>query len=468
LDRLIDWARKPVDATSLAVFRICVGTICAWEVRRYFRAGWIQEFWERPRFHFHYVGFGWVTPLPALGMQILWGVLGVCAVFIACGAAYRIATVVFALGFGYTFLVEAATYLNHFYFLALLTVVLAIVPAHRVWSVDAWVRRRFAKSRRSRPSIPAWSLWLVRFQVAVVYVGGGLAKLDPDWLRGEPMTAWLANRTDFPLIGGMFDAPLAGVIAAWLGLFFDLFIVFAVAWRRTRYLALLAALGFHFTNSQLFSIGIFPFLALLTLLIFCEPDWPRALIRAMQGRDHTSHAFPAPATLTPRRTALARVGVVVGLLYVAVQVLVPLRHLAMPGRAAWTEAGHTFSWHMKLRDKEGEVGFTVVDPRTGRRTAVAPGDELESWQYESMTIRPELIRQFAHHLADEAGPGTRVYAHALISLNGRRPQLMVDPNVNLAAESATLGTPSWIVALHEPLPSRGETYEPGLDDSLSE
>jgi hypothetical protein len=85
-----------------------------------------------------------------------------------------------------------------------------------------------------------------------------------------------------------------------------------------------------------------------------------------------------------------------------------------------------------------------------------------------MTIRPELIRQFAHHLADEAGPGTRVYAHALISLNGRRPQLMVDPNVNLAAESATLGTPSWIVALHEPLPSRGETYEPGLDDSLSE
>jgi hypothetical protein len=92
---------------------------------------------------------------------------------------------------------------------------------------------------------------------------------------------------------------------------------------------------------------------------------------------------------------------------------------------------------------------------------------LASWQYESMTIRPELIRQFAHHLSAEAGPGTRVYARALISLNGRRPQLMIDPKVNLAAESATLGTPSWIVPLHEPLPTRGRSHEPASDDSDS-
>jgi hypothetical protein len=466
LERLVEWARKPVDATSLAVLRICVGAICAWEVSRYFSAHWIQEFWERPRFHFHYVGFGWVEPLPAPGMQILWGVLGACAVLIALGAAYRIAAVVFAVGFGYTFLIEAATYLNHFYFLFLLTVVLAVVPANRAWSVDALVRRRYATSRPPA-SIPAWSLWLVRFQVAVVYVGGGLAKLDADWLRGQPMSAWLANRTDFPLVGAMFDSPPAGLIAAWLGLFFDLFIVFAVAWRKTRYLALLAALGFHFTNSQLFSIGIFPFLALLSLLIFCEPDWPRALIRAMQGRDHVPPSFSPPPALIPRRAALARVGLIVGLLYAAVQVLVPLRHLAMPGRAAWTEAGHTFAWHMKLRDKEGDVSFAVVDPRTGRRTTVQPGEGLASWQYESMTIRPELIRQFAHHLSAEAGPGTRVYARALISLNGRRPQLMIDPKVNLAAESATLGTPSWIVPLHEPLPTRGRSHEPASDDSDS-
>jgi hypothetical protein len=466
LDRLIEWARRPVDASSLAVFRIFVGVICAWEVSRYFEAGWIHEFWEAPTFHFHYVGFGWAKPLSAPGMEILWGVLGVCAVLIALGAAYRVAAVIFAVGFGYTFLIEAATYLNHFYFLGLVALILAIVPANRAWSIDALIRHRRGSARR-HPSVPNWALWLVRFQVAVIYVGGGIAKMDPDWLRGQPMGAWLANRTDFPLIGGMFDTPHAGLVAAWLGMSFDLLIVFAVAWRRTRYLALVAALGFHFTNSHLFSIGIFPYLALVSLLIFCEPDWPRAVVRAMQGREPESHRFAAPPALTGRGRTLALIGVTLALLHVAVQVVVPLRHLVMPGRAAWTEAGHTFSWHMKLRDKEGDVGFVVVDG-AGHRSTVAPSAGLEPWQYESMTVRPELIRQFADHLADQAGPGTRVYARALISLNGRKPQLMVDPKVDLAAESATLGTPSWIVPLHEPLPPRDTSYEPASDDLDSE
>jgi vitamin K-dependent gamma-carboxylase len=454
MNRVLAWARRPVDASSLAVFRICFGVISTWEVFRYFQAGWISEFWERPDFHFHYVGFGWVAPLPGSGMHILWAVLGVCSVLIALGALYRAATVVFAIGFGYTFLIEASTYLNHFYFLELLAILLAVVPANRVWSVDAMALRR-----SPRTPVPAWSLWLVRFQIAVLYVGGGVAKIDPDWLRGQPMGAWLAARTDFPFIGGWFNHPMAGSIAAWSGLFFDLLIVFAVAWRWTRYPALLAALAFHFTNSHLFSIGVFPFLALACLLLFCEDDWPRRVIRAMHGRDWRPRPFAPPAPLSGRRTRLAKTGLAVGMLYVAAQVLIPLRHLAMPGRAAWTEAGHSFSWHMKLRDKEGDVSFTVVDPDHGGRTEFAPGEGMESWQYDAMTVRPELIRQFAHHLAMQAGPGTRVYAHAMISLNGRRPQLMVDPKVDLAAEPATLGTPSWIVPLHEPLPPRGMTYD---------
>lgn len=459
MDRLLDWARRPVDASSLAVFRICVGVICAWEVGRYFHADWIVELWEQPRFHFHYVGFGWVRPLPGNGMEILWGVLGVCALLIALGALYRVAAAIFAVGFGYSFFIEAATYLNHFYFLTLVAIILAVVPANRVWSIDALITRR-----PNRTPVPAWSLWLVRFQVAVLYVGGGIAKLDSDWLRGQPMGMWLTDRTGFPLIGHFFDSPHAGLIAAWCGLFFDLFIVFAVAWRRTRYVALLAALAFHFTNSHLFSIGIFPFLALLSLLIFCEPDWPRALLRAMQGRDPKPPRFAAPAALTPGRATLARVGLAVGLIYAASQILIPLRHLVMPGRAAWTEAGHTFSWHMKLRDKTGTVSFTLVDPATGRRTRVAPGAGMLPWQYDAMSVRPEFIRQFAHHLAEQAGPGTRVYARALISLNGRQPQLMIDPKADLAAQQATLGTPSWVVPLHEPLPSRADLYDPQTDE----
>jgi hypothetical protein len=437
-------ARTPVDSASVAVFRMFFGAIAAWEVGRYFHHGWITSFWEEPTFHFHYVGFGWVEPLPAPGMRVLWLVLGVAAIGIAAGALYRIATVVFAVGFGYSFLLETALYLNHFYFIELLAILLVFVPAHRVWSVDAWSR----DWPNDGPS-PAWALWLLRFQVGVLYVGGGVAKLESDWLHGQPMSMWLSHRTDFPLIGRFFDHAYAGITAAWLGLFFDLFIVFAVAWRRTRLIALVAALAFHFTNDQLFSIGVFPFLALACLLLFCDPDWPRALIRRLRGRRWTPQTFEAPPSLAGRSRQLATAGFALAVVYAVAQVAIPLRHLTMPGRSAWTEAGHTFSWHMKLRDKSGDADFAVETP--GEPTHyISVWADLTDWQYSAMAGRPELIRQYAHHVADlEAardpeGRRPKVRAFALVSLNGRQPQPMIDSKVDLAAEPATLGTPSWV------------------------
>jgi hypothetical protein len=459
-DRYLTRARTPVDSASLAVFRIVFGAIGAWEVTRYFHHGWITRYWEEPNFHFNYVGFGWVEPLPAPGMQILWAVLGVTAVAIAIGAYYRVATVVFALCFGYSFLLETAMYLNHFYFLELLAILMIFVPAHRVWSFDAW-RSGWSNSQPS----PAWALWALRFQVGVLYVGGGIAKLETDWLHGQPMSMWLAHRTHFPVIGGFFAHPWAGLIAAWSGVAFDLLIVFAVAWRPTRLLGFVAAVGFHFMNSQLFSIGIFPFVALACLTLFLEPDWPRALVRTLEGRRWTPKTFEAPAALDGRARQLATVGVVVGLIFAAVQIVVPLRHYAMPGRSTWTEAGHTFAWHMKQRDKEGDVTFVVTRPGELHQH-VLPSEHLPSWQYDAMKTRPELIRQYAHHLADlavERAPTKsrpEVHAISMVSLNGRRPQPMIDPQVDLAAEPPTLGTPSWVPPLRVPLPPRDEVWEP--------
>jgi vitamin K-dependent gamma-carboxylase len=460
LDRILVRARTPVDSASLAVFRIIFGAIGVWEVSRYFHHGWIARYWEEPDFHFNYVGFGWVEPLPAPGMQVLWAVLGIAAFAIAIGAYYRVAAIVFALCFGYSFLLETGMYLNHFYFLELLAILMVFVPAHHVWSFDAW-RQGWDANRSS----PAWAVWILRFQIAVLYVGGGIAKIESDWLRGQPMSMWLDHRDHFPLIGQFFDHPWAGLIAAWSGMLFDLFIVFAVWWRPTRLPALVAATLFHFTNSQLFSIGVFPFLALACLTLFCEPDWPRALIRMLEGRRWTSRSFEAPPALVGRARTLATGGLVVALIFAAFQVIVPLRHYAMPGRSTWTEAGHTFSWHMKQRDKEGDVAFMLRWPG-GPAHYLVPADHLPSFQYNAMKTRPELIRQYAHHLADfaaEHDPAKRrpeVYAIAFVSLNGRKPQRMIDEKVDLAAEPPTLGTPSWVVPLREPLPPRDEVYEP--------
>ena len=42
----------------------------------------------------------------------------------------------------------------------------------------------------------------------------------------------------------------------------------------------------------------------------------------------------------------------------------------------------------------------------------------------------------------------------LVSLNGRKPQLLIDPTVNLAAQHRTLGHKAWTVPLTEPFPEQ--------------
>ena len=451
LDALLERLRVPVDGASLAVFRIAFGAIALVEVYRYVSKGWVDRYWSDPEFHFTYTGFGWVQPLPEGGMFVLWGLIAVAALGIMLGAFYRVSCTVFALAFGYSFLIEAARYLNHFYLIALLAVLLAIVPAHRVWSVDSWSRRQPPGS-----SVPTWSLWLLRFQIAVVYVYGGIAKIEPDWLRGEPMTTWLSRADHVPLVGPLLTLDGAGVAAAWAGLFFDLLIVAAVAWRRTRVVALLFAAMFHAINHELFNLGIFPYLAFAALLLFCDPAWPRTTWYRLGGREPTPMVRPDDTGRTGWRRHLAPMGLAVATVFVAAQLLVPLRHIPETGRSNWTEAGHTFAWHMKLRIKDGTATFRVVDPASGETTAVDPRDVLHSWQYAKMAIRPEFLRQFAHHLADryaEAGyPGVRVHAWTSVSLNGRPSQPLVDPDVDLAAEPVSLGAPDWVLPLRHPLP----------------
>lgn len=61
-------------------------------------------------------------------------VLGIC---IALGYRHRLATALFIAGFGYTELIEASLYLNHYWFITLAAVLLLLLPAHRHWSLDA-------------------------------------------------------------------------------------------------------------------------------------------------------------------------------------------------------------------------------------------------------------------------------------------------------------------------------------------
>jgi hypothetical protein len=446
---------KPVDISFLVFFRILFGGIILWEAYRYFSYGWISRYYIEPAVNFTYYGFSWVKPWPGRGMYIHFLVLGVAAACVMVGFLYRIAAPVFFLAFTYFFLLDQTRYLNHFYLVCLVSFLMCLLPAERAFSIDALLRRKIRSD-----VVPAWTLWLLRAQVGIPYFYGGLAKLNSDWIYGgEPMRSWLRPLTRVPGGGPIFTADWVVYSFVIGGLMLDLLVVPLLLWRRTRLIGFAAAVVFNLINSAIFDIGIFPWLMLGALLIFFPPDLLRRFARAFMS---SGEASPGAEQKTIVETSncppiTASQKLITGLLaaYLAVQIFLPLRHYLYPGDVSWTEEGHNFSWHMKLRTKGGEAVFNVTHPGTGQTWTIKPEDYLKSHQVVKMTTKPELILLFAHYLAEEKSregyDNVEVRACVMVSLNGRQPQLLIDPNVDLAKEEVSLLPARWIVPLTMPL-----------------
>lgn len=130
------------------------------------------------------------------------------------------------------------------------------------------------------------------------------------------------------------------------------------------------------------------------------------------------------------------------------------------GGINWTEEGHNFSWHMKLRTKGGAAVFTVTHPGSGQSWTIKPEAYLETHQLTKVITKPDLLVLFARHLAEEKRregyDQVEVRAHVMVSLNGRQKQLLIDPRVDLAKEEVSLLPARWIVPLTTPLVSRDQ------------
>jgi hypothetical protein len=273
-------------------------------------------------------------------------------------------------------------------------------------------------------------------------------------------------------------------------LLLDLLIVPLLLWRRTRPYAFLAAIVFNLLNAVIFQIGIFPWFMLGATLIFFPPDLMRRIVRGFVGAFASPDASPpespqikktesTPGADAPSSTVqiAATCGAlswkqkaVAGLLtaYLAVQIILPIRHYAYPGNVSWTEEGHNFSWHMKLRAKKADALFSLTHPASGQTWTIDPKLHLESRQLAKMATHPDMILQFSHYLArlkqDEGYENVEVRARVMASLNGRKPQLLIDPNADLAKERLSLLPARWILPLTEPLPPRGSATSQEIDD----
>src|SRR5688572_31371400 len=126
---------EPVDVAGLAVYRVAFGVLMLIHMLGYLFKGWLETHYLSPVFEFSYPGFEWLPRLPDAAIPTLFWLLAGLSAAIALGIASRVACALFALGFSYVLLLDAASYQNHLYLICLLAAVLAIVPVHRRLSI---------------------------------------------------------------------------------------------------------------------------------------------------------------------------------------------------------------------------------------------------------------------------------------------------------------------------------------------
>jgi len=437
--RALSALNQPVDALPLAIFRIAFGLLMLYSTVRFMLRGWVREFYIDPVYHFTYLGFGWVRPLPPVGMWTVFALLTILALMIALGLFTRGSVAAFFLLFTYVELIDKTYYLNHYYFVSVMSLLMIVLPLGCKWSLDA----RLFPSRRA-DMVPAWTVYAPRLMLGLVYFYAGLAKLTPDWLFGAlPLRIWLPANAGMPVVGGFFDYLWVAYAMSWAGAAYDLTIAFLLAWRRTRPVAYLAVIGFHVMTALLFNIGVFPWVMIACTLIFFDgQDW-----RWLASRLNIPLSPPKPSHV--RRTSPVLWGLVA--VFFAWQLLMPLRHWVYPGNHLWTNEGYRFAWHVMLVEKNGSVTFRIEDPASDRFWIVYPSEHLSPQQEQQMSFQPDMIAQFAEYLAEVYTPrcdcSPSVYADTYVSLNLRPGQPIIDAAVDLAGESPSLRLSRWIVPL---------------------
>ena len=425
-NRLMPMTTRPVSGASIIAFRAIFGLMGLLVIARFFAHGWVGPLYLEPTHHFTYLGFAWLQPWPGWGMYIHFAVLGILSLGMAVGYRPRWCAALFCLGFTYVELLDRTTYLNHYYLMSLVSLLLALLPL------------------RGR-TVPLWSIWILRAQVGVVYVFAGMAKLNPDWLfHALTMRIWLYQHGDLPVIGPLMQEAWTAYAMSWGGATFDLAIVPALLWWRTRPLAYVALVAFHLTTWILFpQLGIFPWLMIGLSLIFFDPDWPRRLLPRRMLRGSMEAVLPKIHSWQTRAVLVALT------LMAVVQLALPLRHLAYPGNVRWNEEGYLFAWRVMLTEKVGFVQYRVRDLGTGQTWLVDPDDYLTPLQTERMAIQPDMILQTAHFIANDFAargyPNVTVAADAFVSFNGRPNSRLIDPTTDLASIKPGLTSKGWVL-----------------------
>ncbi len=444
------YLKQETGAAPLAIIRIGFGLMMCFSIIRFWSKGWIEKIYISPKFHFSYYGFEWVQYLGDY-TYLLFIICFFSAFFVAIGYKYRIAIIIFFLSFTYIELLEKATYLNHYYFISVFSFMLIFLPAHLYFSADSFI------SKKTYPKIPKWTTDSIKLLLSIVYIYAGLAKINSDWLfKAMPLKIWLPSKYDLPLIGeNLMQENWVHFAMSWSGMIYDLTIPFLLFYRKTRWFAFALVVFFHVFTRVLFPIGMFPYIMIISSLIFFDASFHNKIISLI--RRLLQFFFKLKLNKKP---VLEKIqypkkpkGLYIVIVFLAIQLLIPFRYGLYPGELFWTEEGYRFSWRVMLMEKMGYTTFKIVNGKTQDFFYVNNSDFLTSFQEKQMSFQPDLILEYAHYLGDhftsQGHKNVKVFAESYVALNGRISQPFIRKDVDLYKEKESFKHKYWVLPFND-------------------
>ena len=439
---------KQTSAAPLAVFRVLFGFMMLASIIRFWSFGWIETLYLEPIFSFSYYGFHWL-PNPGQFTYLLFIICGVSAFSVAIGYRYRLAIVLFFLSFTYIELLDKTTYLNHYYFISCLSFLLIFLPANCYYSIDAL---RYKKIRAN--IIPAWNINSIKLLLCIVYFFAGLAKLNSDWLlNAMPLQIWLPSKYDIPFLGDLLQQSWIHYAFSWGGAFYDLAIPFLLLWKPSRSIAFVLVVIFHVLTRILFPIGMFPYIMIVSALIFFDATFHERILSFFSWLLKKIRLYRAVKANDLQKVKTTKIASYVVALFIVVQLLLPWRYVLYPKELFWTEEGYRFSWRVMLMEKAGYAQFIVKNTKTGSQFAVNNSDFLTPFQEKQMSTQPDFILEYAHylgaHFKSQGHQNIAVHVESYVALNGRLSQPFINPEVNLLDLEDTFTHKDWILEFND-------------------
>ncbi len=441
---------KNTNTSPLVIFRIGFGLMMCYSIIRFWSKGWIDTLYIQPKFHFSYYGFEWVKPLGNY-TYLLFLICGLSAFFVALGFKYRIAIITFFLSFTYIELMDKTTYLNHYYFISMMSFLLIFLPANSTFSVDSFL------NKKSYKTVPKWTIDSIKLLLGIVYFYAGLAKINSDWLfKAMPLKIWLPSKYDLPFIGEtLMQQEWFHYAMSWSGMFYDLSIPFLLLYKRTRWFAFAMVVFFHIFTRVLFPIGMFPYVMIISTLIFFDADFHKKIITFIKRMIHRLFKIKSQSILLTEnyKYKFKSVTIAIVSLFFIIQLLFPFRYTLYKNELFWTEEGYRFSWRVMLMEKMGYANFKIVDTKTGNYFYVDNTEFLTPLQEKQMSFQPDFILQYAHylgaHFKSKEHENIQVFVESYVALNGRLSQPFIDPKINLYQEKESFKPKKWILPFND-------------------